>query len=238
MTLGASRVSLMSRFCSTFWIGLFCLTACGSQDPSDSGGNDTGTGPLLPWKVGNTWTYRITEAGVITTKTTTIGNEEAVGGNGPNKQLVAFKVVTTKQDGTDQTVSWQTSIGDKVIRYREQAFHASSGQLELEEYWVPYKLHIDGSAEHTQAKASWLEDYEETKLPVGAAPITSSERERWVVQAVGESVSVPAGTFKGAIVFTKSGGTQQKTYWYVRGIGKVKETGGQTEELQSYQVAP
>ena len=36
----------------------------------------------------------------------------------------------------------------------------------------------------------------------------------------------------------KAGGSNLKTYWYVPGVGKVKETGGQTEELVSYEVAP
>lgn len=36
----------------------------------------------------------------------------------------------------------------------------------------------------------------------------------------------------------KAGGSTAKTYWYVRGVGKVKEIGGQTEELSSFEVAP
>jgi hypothetical protein len=43
---------------------------------------------------------------------------------------------------------------------------------------------------------------------------------------------VPAGTFD-AIVLRKVGGSE-KRYWYVRGVGKVKETGGQVEELVSW----
>jgi hypothetical protein len=39
-------------------------------------------------------------------------------------------------------------------------------------------------------------------------------------------------------VLQKAGSSTAKTYWYVRGIGKVKETGGQTEELVSYEVQP
>ena len=41
-----------------------------------------------------------------------------------------------------------------------------------------------------------------------------------------ETVEVPAGTFEHAIHFQKAG----KNYWYLRGVGKLKETGSQTEE--------
>ena len=102
-------------------------------------------GAMLPWKTGNTWTYAVNDEGVVSTKETAVGEMEPVMGTGPNKDVMAFKVVTHK-GGMDQTVSWQVPSGDSVIRYREQAFSASTGALELEEHWDPHKLHIDGSA--------------------------------------------------------------------------------------------
>jgi hypothetical protein len=122
-----------------------------------------------------------------------------------------------------------------VVRYREQSFHAGTGELELEEHWDPYKLHFDGSLEHTMAGASWLESYEETKIASDAPEETQPQRERWTVDSPEEEVTVPAGTFR-AVVVVKAGGGNPKTYWYVRGVGKVKETGGQTEELVDYKV--
>lgn len=215
------------------------LPACGSLDPAASGG-DAGvraTGPLLPWKVGNSWTYRVTESGIIGTKTTTIGDLEPVGGTGPNADKMANKVVTTKRDATDRTESWQTLVGDNVVRYREKAFSASTGLLEEEEHWMPHKLHIDGTAEHLVKGVSWLEIYQETKLPVNSPPATSEARDRWTVTSDDEEITVPAGTFH-AVVVQKAGGSSFKTYWYVPGIGKVKETGGQVEELVSFELAP
>ena len=55
----------------------------------------------------------------------------------------------------------------RVVRLREQSFGAKTGKLELEEYWDPYKLHIDGTDEHLQAGAKWVEVYEETKVEPG-----------------------------------------------------------------------
>ncbi|MET0283697.1 MAG: hypothetical protein ABW352_04485, partial [Polyangiales bacterium] len=215
-----------------------CLVACGDDEPSrqiDSGVQET-TGALLPFAEGNSWTYQVTGDGEQSTKVTTVGALETVGGSGPNASKQAFRVVTSKGED-DQTISWQNVEGDRVVRYREQSFHAKTGGLEAEEHWVPHKLHIDASAEHVARGASWLEEYEETKLEAGEADDTQTRRDPWTVDAVDQQVTVPAGTFR-AIVFTKSGGSNQKVYWYVPGVGKVKETGGQTEELVSYQVAP
>jgi hypothetical protein len=53
-------------------------------------------------------------------------------------------------------------------------------------------------------------------------------------------VTVPAGTFTTVHVqrVSGSGSTKQKDYWFAKGVGKVKETGGgqQNEELMSYSI--
>jgi hypothetical protein len=125
--------------------------------------------------------------------------------------------------------------GDRVLRYREQSFHESTGELELEEHWDPYKLHFDGTEEHTAEGASWLETYGETKIETDKPAETAETRDRWSVDSPSEEVTVEAGTFR-AVVVQKASGSGLKTYWYVRGVGKVKETGGQTEELVDYEV--
>lgn len=236
-------------------LGALALLGCGSVDPSDkpegvggdgAGGNGGGVaeGPLLPWAVGNAWTYRVTKDGVTTLKTTTIGDLEEVGGDGPNARLMAYHVTTAKgDDSKDRTESWQAPSADnedRIERYREQSFDATSGELELEEYWQPAKLHIDGSPERTAQDASWLENYQETKAEVGLTPSTHEVRERWTVLDADASVEVPAGKFEHVIHFRKVGSSTSKEYWYLRGVGKLKETGSQTEELTEYpsELAP
>jgi hypothetical protein len=169
------------------------LLGCGDVDPginmppagaagdANSGGDGTGgsegaagmpgvvpEGALLPWVTGNTWSYRVTNAGVVSEKTTTVGELQEVGGMGPNAGLMAFHVVTAKGvDGTDRTESWQAPHPDapeRIVRYREQSFGAVTGVLEQEEHWDPEKLHIDGSADRTVTGATWLERYDETSL--------------------------------------------------------------------------
>jgi hypothetical protein len=219
------------------------LVACGSSSsPASTTGTDAATvlsGDLLPFQAGNSWTYRVSDDGVVTTKVTTIGPAlEPVGGIGPHKDDLAFKVETRKgTDGMDETISWQAQLDDKVVRYREQSFSAKTGDLELEEHWDPYKLHVDESSAHRITGAAWVEAYVETKLPVGEPASSAEQRDPWTVDIALQSVTVPAGTFD-AVVLQKAGGSNLKTYWYVPGIGKVKETGGQTEELVSFQLTP
>src|SRR5689334_22138193 len=141
-----------------------CLGS-GDDAAGGSSGNDH-TGALLPWKPGNSWTYRVTDDEGTTTKITTISASPEPVGLGPLKDTMAYRVVTKKSDGADQTISWQMPLDDMVVRYREQSYAASTGKLELEEYWEPYKLHIDGSAEHTRSGATWAVHYQETKVKV------------------------------------------------------------------------
>ena len=213
---------------------------CGSEDPGAmiDPGCLAAEGAMLPWKTGNTWTYVVNDEGVASMKATTIGSMEPVGGTGPNKDVQAFKVVTAK-GAMDQTISWQVPMGESVIRYREQSFSASTGQLELEEHWDPYKLHIDGTAEHLVGGTTWLLIYQETKLPIGGTPEMHEAHDRWTILSACASVTVPAGTFTAVhLQKVSASGGSAKTYWYVPGVGKVKESGGQLEELISYSLAP
>jgi hypothetical protein len=245
------------RSVSSIYVTLLAvaLGGCGSVDPAEpqtpgAGGEAAGgapngetpgpEGPLLPWVQGNKWTYRITKDGATSVKTTTIGELEKVGGSGPNADVMAYHVVTAKgTDLADRTESWQAEDPenpDRIVRYREQSFDATSGDLELEEHWSPSKLHIDGSADHTSKGASWLESYEETKAEVGLTPSSHDVRERWTVLDDDATVEVPAGTFEHVIHFQKIGSSASKDYWYLRGVGKLKETGSQTEELVEYSL--
>jgi hypothetical protein len=219
-------------------LAVLLAAGCGGSvaPPDDGSGVELGTGPLLPWKVGNRWTYRVTDDGQSSVKETTVGELELVGGSGAQREVMANKVITLK-GANDQTLSWQGVSDARVVRYREQSVDASTGDVEIEEQWDPPKLHVDEAPEHVVVGASWLETYEETKLPVRGGLSTATARDLWTVIADGESVTVPAGTFQ-ALVLRKSGGSTTKTYWYVRGIGKVKEAGGQTEELTSFEVVP
>ena len=236
------------------------LAACGNTDPAmagsagspgvgGSGGSAGGAGgsgmgdpsQLLPLKTGNWWTYLVTDENQVPTpKTQTVMEEGPVGGTGPNAAVTAFRMVTRKGvNGMDETISWQARVGTRVVRYREQAYMANPPHaLELEEYWNPYKLRVDESPTHMTAGASWVETDQETKLPVGGSPLMAAVEDRWTVSAERLAVTVQGRSYE-VLILTKTGAASQKTYWWARGIGKVKEIGvNQVEELVSYQVAP
>jgi hypothetical protein len=191
---------------------------------------------LLPWKEGNRWSYRVTKDGKAGTKDLAVGPEEQVGGTGPNRSKKANRVIS-KQDDGDQAISWQARDGERVVRYREHTIKADSKTPTGEEHWAPSKLHVDDSAAHTALGASWTDEYVETKQSKKGDVSTSNERDEWSVVSIDDVVTVPAGTFR-AIVLQRGGGDTPKKYWFVRGVGKVKETGDETEELVSYQLAP
>lgn len=233
----ATRPFVLALRASVVSVSLFAV-ACGSEDPTPKEPSTESQEPLLPFKEGNRWVYKVTEGSTVEQKVNLVGPAEPVGGVGPFKDEIAFKCITEKQGGEDETISWQRPEGERVVRYREQSFHAGSGGLELEETWSPAKLRVDGSPERTKADAIWYEDFEETKLPADDDPSVSMKRDRWTVKAVGQTLTVPAGTFDDVIVIEKFGAESLKTYYYKRGVGKLKETGGQTEELVSYDLAP
>jgi hypothetical protein len=216
--------------------------ACGSLDPvAEETSGETGTPArlLLPLATGNRWTYRVTDGDVVETKIQEVGEREPVGGSGPYADVMAFRMTTRRGvDGSNETVSWQDAAGSRVVRYREQAFNATSGDLDIEEYWDPYKLRVEQGEAFLETGASFLEAYDETKLVPGEEPTTATRSDRWTVLAADETVTVPAGTFQ-ALKVNRVSSSQGavKTYWFVENVGKVKEDGGQLEELETYEVA-
>jgi hypothetical protein len=219
------------------FVALATLTACGSDAPPGDDQPGAADQPLLPWAVGNTWTYRVTEDGAVSDKTTTVMEKTTVGGDGPLKDTEAYFVVTKKgADQKDKTESYQAPDPmepDRVLRYRELSYGAMTGLLQLEEYWVPPRIHADGSQ---LSKQSWVDAYTEFKLPAGEQPSPGAEtHDLWVVLSTDEAIDTPSGHFAHAVHLQKTGGSV-KEYWYVRGVGKVRETGGQTEELVSYHL--
>lgn len=213
--------------------------ACGTGDPGTPGTTPTASptatapteGRLLPLAVGATWTYRVTDpaTGEVADKSNTVEALENVGGEKDGIQ--AYRVRTEKLNGV--TVSWQEDLGNAIVRHREQAFRAD-GSMKTEDWYLPGKLRVDESETHLEPGATWTETYSERVIDGDDGTITMVEKsETWTVEAVDEEVTVPAGTFRCVRLrrVGDSDGASVKTWWFAPGVGKVKETGGQTEEL-------
>ena len=209
--------------------GVGCGAETSEPDPLPSGER------YLPLDVGATWTWRVTPgADPAFEKTSTVEALEDVGDS--KAGTMAYRVRTLGKDG--ETVSWQEDTGQAVRRHREQSFSATQ-VMTSDQMYTPAKLRIDESAARLVVGTTYVETYtEEERDPATGAIKTVSKSESWTVEAIDESVTVPAGTFP--CLRLRRVGTDvsaaEKRFWFARGVGKVKEVGGQTEELASYDI--
>ncbi len=209
------------------------------QGGSGQGGSGQGGGAtlerLLPLAIGASWTYRVTDTGTgeVGTKQNVVEALEDVGG--AKAGVTAFRVRTSKPSGKS-TVSWQEDTGSAIVRHREQERDVDA-VVTLDEHFVPGKLRVDEAPAHLTLGARWDERYSEVAHdPAGGADVTVEKTDRWTVESIDDAVTVPAGSFA-CVRLRREGQTtaSDKTYWFARGVGKVKEVGGgQTEELASY----
>jgi len=243
-------------------------TGCGGGSSDGGQGGQGGWGVELPTaesyypeKVGNSWTYLVTPMAVElpSYKVVTIEALEMVGGTGNSAGRPAFRHVTCKAAPTveacsmpasptnriDKTVGWLGMVDKALGNYREQAFKKATDIMTEEDWWEPYRLKIDMSPAHTVAGASWIDTYKEFKHATGGATTSSTVCTGWTVIATDEIITItpPGGapkTYPGCmhVTHTTNSGDTDKQFWYARGIGKVKESGAQIEELLDYHVQP
>lgn len=221
------------------WV-LAALAVVGCSDEGTPVGGDGGTpivGRLLPLGQGNTWTYWVDDGVLAGEKRTEVMALEDVGGE--KAGVMAFHVRTEKLGG-GVTRSWQEDRGTSVVRHRERTFDAT-GLEQSDEVYLPAKLRIDESPAHLVVGATWRDEYTEKITDVATGTWrTATKIEVWTVEAVDEEVTVPAGTFR-TVRLRRAGDvsgttTADKTYWFAAGVGKVRETGKQTEELTGYSI--
>lgn len=214
---------------------------CADDAPADV---DSGT-PLecatalseryLPLTVGASWTYDVTDLSVpgslAVPKATTVEEFEDVGER--KDGVEAFRIRTEKANGV--TVSWQEDRCTSIVRHREQSFD-SANTMESDQYYMPSKLRIDETPEHLTVGARWTVAYEELEVDPVAGETRVSKDETWSVEAVGESVTVQAGTFTTVRLRKITSGEADKQFWFAAGVGKIKEEGEQREELKAYSL--
>jgi hypothetical protein len=218
-----------------------CAAGCGSggnaDPPAGDGGPITPTsGPYQPLTVGTTWTYHVDDQGVVYDKQSSVEALENIGGMADG--IMGYRVRETIKSSIQLT--WYEVTATDVRRHHDQVL--SGSQLTSEDWYTPYLLRVDTSADHLKAGASWTMTYMDTKTTSSKPTQTTTLSHDWHVDSVGSAVTVPAGTFAALqVTFTdKANSTSTKTQWFVQGIGKVKEqtSGGHTEQLTAYTIAP
>jgi hypothetical protein len=256
------------RVTALFAIGGLAAACGGEGDGGTGGsGGSGGIGVDLPTaesyypqKVGNSWTYLVTPmADLPSYKVVTIDAAEMVGGTGTSAGRPAYRHVTCKSSPSveacasppsatnkvDRTIGWLGMVGKVLGNYREQSFKKATETLTEEDWWEPFRTKVDNDPAHTVLGAKWTDVYKEYKQPSLGIRTVTMQMEQWEVLAVDETVTInppngPAKVYPHCIKVTHSnaGASATKTFWYAKGIGKVKETGQQTEELIDYKVAP
>ena len=219
---------------------LTILAGCGSGDPG-GGGPDSGVGPdpatrYEPWKVGSVWSYKLTDpTNTLPARLnarTTVEAEEDIGGTHAGK--LGFRLRVEQLDG--HMIAYQGFEGYLAVRYAQTDYDLTGAMVDVQDI-TPYRLKLDESVAHLAANATYSESFT-IKTTNSAGTMSNAKTENWQVIAVAEPVTVMAGTYTALHVRRSNpGGATAKTkdYWFVQGVGKVKETGGgQDEELMSY----
>ena len=216
------------------------LAACGDDGSTPIGPDAAVVGcqtpaamRLQPLVIGAHWTYSVTKVGVPAEQK---GNAvEAYEDIGDRKAgIMGYRMKTELLD--KNTISWSEDLCTSVIRHREKTYDLAN-VLQMDTFYQPSKLRIDETAAHLATGAAWTLSFTEIQVnPTTGMAITISKDENWSVVAASESVTVPAGTFTAVHLNKKTSGNADKDYWYAAGVGKVKETGDQTEELTAYTI--
>jgi hypothetical protein len=115
---------------------------------------------------------------------------------------------------------------------REQTFRPHVKNVDT--IYTPDKIRIDETPAHVAMGATWQISYTEVTTDSANVMTTIAKDETWTVEATAESVTVPAGTFTAMRLHKVTSGAADKMFWFAAGVGKIKETGDQTEELVSY----
>jgi hypothetical protein len=185
---------------------------------------------LWPLTKGTRWTYRITDPtrGTFEKQVEVLGEQTV-----PETNMKALAVRSTQPHLEE--LSWQLEMNGVVVRLREE--DRKAGTLARVTTWSPATVKAI-SREQSLGWTFTSDIRELTRLGDGSTE-DKDKTYIWHVEAVNETVTTPAGTFTNAIRLKRARGdkeNQERTYWLVPGIGKVKEDGERLEELVSHDI--
>jgi hypothetical protein len=210
----------------------------GSDGAGGTGGSTVDptitTGRYEPLAVGATWTYHVNDSGVTFDKITTVDAFEDIGDK--KAGIMGYRV--REQFPTEIQLTWYEVQGLVVVRHHEQALD-TMGVMKSEDWYTPSRLRVDETPEHLVSGVSWTVSFADDHFSLNKPRSMTAKTDSIKVQGVDETVTVPAGTYKALhIIRVDTSDASTKNYWFVRGIGKVKEvtSGGHTEDLASFNI--
>lgn len=182
----------------------------------------------LPYEVGLTWTYQVTDlqSGARKVKDQRLVEELEHPELGP-------VIVQTTGKLAGSTRSLLRVDGDRVVRLQQEDLDAA-GAVERTTTYDPGQIRIDESTARLAAGATWEETYAETELEPGTPAETVTTTDAWEVVATDVDCESPLGTFSCLhLLRTRTeGGVAVKEFYFARGVGKVREVGDNVlEEL-------
>ena len=202
------------------FIACFSLAACGTQPPYEPGEGQS----LFPLAAGDAWTFAVRENdGDVKEKVQTVTEDKGDG---------SF-ILRTETDGDAFTVSVQAVIDGQLVRLSEES--GKGGVVTDRVRFDPPEVRID--LKISRLGGGYDSSHVEHHLDASGNVISSKEkRHHFVVEAVDQAIDVPAGQFRAVRVRRDTEGSSSKTYWFVRGVGKIREVGGQVEELSAWEL--
>ena len=216
--------------------------ACGGDDePTTDGGSsgDGGAGAdpcgfnstrFLPFDVGNTWSYRVTDtnSGDITTKSQSIEETRT-------DATFGDVIVQLTQKNNGSTRSLFKLDANELIRLQQEDLDIG-GTVERVTVYDPGQTRLSETDANLADGATWTENYTAAVTETGMTTVTTSRTEAWTVLGVDVACESGIGSLKCLHVKRErtAGGIATKEFWYAQGVGKVRETGSnQQEVLQS-----
>ena len=177
--------------------------------------------------VGNSWTFQVVSSGVAFTKVQTVTGTVAVGDE------VGYRVLT-RRDRDRGTRSIQVIRDGRLERVYEETLEGEGVKARFR--FEPAALRIDSTK--VKSGDTYSDVHEKVEVDeAGTSLGVESKSHTFFVESGLDLVTVPAGTFECVRVRRVRADGSEKTYWYAQGLGKIREEGGQTEELRSSRVA-
>ncbi len=214
-------------------IALSVLAAVAIGCGGESAGGECGFSPdLLPYEVGNNWTYGVTD---VMSSERTIKQQRL--DRTENHADYGQVIVQITQKNKGSTESFLRREGDEVRRY-EQRDYNELGELQRTTIYQPYRLRIH---EGLALNETYTDTYDKVVIKPGVADVTTRITDVWEVTGEDESCTTNMGSFT-CVKYNRvrtEGGVAVKDFWFAEGVGKVIEDGSsQVEELEGCGSTP
>jgi hypothetical protein len=206
---------------------LAAALGCGQKDPLEGADGGAEAADYFPLRDGARYDY--------------------LHSNGQWTETVTFEALPLPGRSEEQTLERQ---GDQVVRVAQQIF--AGGQLSMSVVYDPGFVRFSYAWPDAEAGFMQRQTYQRTETPAGGAARPARERAHvFRVETLSETVTTPAGTFRGCLqiwrmrdyeVMTSAGVVaedQEKLYWFCPDVGKVREqdsTDGTFEVLTAFDL--